>query len=362
MCNSIKEIHSQLRFHLRAARTKRTMASERRPQINITDAYEFIKKAYNIKPTEITELIAYDDRNFRVKSNEGEFVLKVTNAEDSKNQSFMEAQTRVMLILEKENFKCPVPRLTVDGKYFTLEQLNGGTCHFIRLLKYVPGTVLNETPPERTMYYDVGRYLGLLLQKFSKIDAGYYKEHTYEWMLEKAADARMSIKVIPDCSRRQMVLHILNEFEENIIKNKEKFQHGLIHGDYNENNIIVSKNQNENFKVYGVIDLNDICYSPIIFDLAIGMAYMMIHSGELETGGFVLHGFESTHKISDREKESLILCIKARICQSVTLGLQAHSLEPNNAYILSSQVPGWKLLETFSTMKDEEIWKIWNSL
>lgn len=54
----------------------------------------------------------------------------------------------------------------------------------------------------------------------------------------------------------------------------------------------------------------------------------------------------------------LQLCVAARLCQSLVLGVYSNSMDPNNEYILSSQKNGWCLLEDI--WRHEDIEKLWS--
>jgi hydroxylysine kinase len=80
---------------------------------------------------------------------------------------------------------------------------------------------------------------------------------------------------------------------------------GTIHGDYNEQNIIVSPctsglSQSE-YRLAGVLDFGDTSYSCLVFDLAIAMTYLMLQSGNLETGGLVLAGYRTMRTVPSDE-------------------------------------------------------------
>lgn len=53
---------------------------------------------------------------------------------------------------------------------------------------------------------------------------------------------------------------------------------GVIHGDYNEMNIVVqrSSTNKEEYKVHGVIDFGDMHSSYYLFEIAILLCYMML--------------------------------------------------------------------------------------
>ena len=72
---------------------------------------------------------------------------------------------------------------------------------------------------------------------------------------------------------------------------------GVIHGDYNEQNIIVrdveERDEMDGYKISGIIDFGDMQRSCYVFEVAITIMYMMVESkivDPLEVGGHVLAG------------------------------------------------------------------------
>lgn len=55
----------------------------------------------------------------------------------------------------------------------------------------------------------------------------------------------------------------------------------------------------------------------------------------------------------------LQVCVAARLCQSLVLGLYSHSLDPDNEYLLTTQRAGWKLLKDLWSQSDEDLEELW---
>ena len=74
----------------------------------------------------VKELCSYDDRNFYVRATkegiEREYVIKVSNSDDSEYEGLLEELNTVMLHLNKEGIPCSVPQQTALGKYLELRQ------------------------------------------------------------------------------------------------------------------------------------------------------------------------------------------------------------------------------------------------
>lgn len=110
---------------------------------------------------------------------------------------------------------------------------------------------------------------------------------------------------VVDETHRYMVEEIIKQFQQNVLDNLDEFPKQIIHGDFNEQNILVGKGNNGNFKVTGFIDFGDSQKSCLLFELAIALTYMMLTTGEISTGGFFLGGYKMTRLIPPNELKIL---------------------------------------------------------
>lgn len=100
-----------------------------KPTLGEKEAMELVDRVFGLKVSWIRPLPSYDDQNFhvRVSRNKGaaegadEYVLKITNSEDSQEPDLIEAQTQAMMFLSAEGFPSATPCLTRDGNIMSLE-------------------------------------------------------------------------------------------------------------------------------------------------------------------------------------------------------------------------------------------------
>lgn len=170
--------------------------------------------------------------------------------------------------------------------------------------------------------------------------------------------------MIKDEHHKDIIEQVLEAFEKRIVPNLAQFDKGVIYGDFNEHNIIVSRKDEhaKEYEISGIIDFGDSCYSLYVFELAIAMAYMMLESNDLDTGGLVMAGYSMLRVIPQHEKDVLRVAIAARLCQSLVLGLYTSTVDESNQYILSTQARGWKILEALWAEKDKDILERWEKV
>lgn len=95
-----------------------------KPAFGEKEAAELVDRVFGLKVSWVRSLPSYDDQNFHVRvSAEGadEYVLKITNSEDSQEPDLIEAQTQAMMFLSAEGFPSATPYLTKDGNIMSLE-------------------------------------------------------------------------------------------------------------------------------------------------------------------------------------------------------------------------------------------------
>ena len=116
-----------------------------KPALGEKEVTELVDRVFGLKVVWIRLLPSYDDQNFhvRVSRNKGvaedadEYVLKITNSEDSQEPDLIEAQTQAMMFLSAEGFPSATPYLTKDGNIMSLES-GGKQLRAPSLLYYHP--------------------------------------------------------------------------------------------------------------------------------------------------------------------------------------------------------------------------------
>lgn len=168
--------------------------------------------------------------------------------------------------------------------------------------------------------------------------------------------------VLNDHARKALVEEVIETFENKVLSQLDTFDTQIIHGDFNEQNIIVTPSANgQDYKVKGIIDFGDTNKSPILFEIGIGLTYMLLQAKNLESGGIFLAGFETVCPINEEVKHYLKYCVAARLAQSLVMGCYTYSIDPKNEYVLVTQEQGWKLIEELWREKLETIDDIWRT-
>ncbi|KAI4497003.1 hypothetical protein M0802_007951 [Mischocyttarus mexicanus] len=341
-----------------------------RPNMNEKTAIDLLFKIYGITVTDIKELNAYDDRNYHVhctkshdnpyisEISEHGYVLKIINLLDSRNTQVIEAQTK-MLIYLKDYFKCPIPVKNLNGGYYSSEKINKSEeTNVIRLFVYQPGQLLNSVKYlSKELLFKVGHLAADLDTILSKFYHPAYEHHRSMWMLISMSKLYSFVFAVKDETRRELANAIIRTFENDVLKFVPILEQGMIHGDLNEQNILINDDGNE---IVAIIDFGDSQKTCLIFELAIAICYMLLKRKDIAEGKHVIEGYQSIRKLTDLEKRILKISVCARICQSLIMGAYSYLNDPNNKYLLTTEKTGWKLLEELWPMTEEEISNLWD--
>lgn len=128
----------------------------------------------------------------------------------------------------------------------------------VRLLRWVPGRTMASVKmlPLESLA-DAGKFLGRLSGTLNLLETESLTaaKRYHQWDGKKTADLRGFVQYIKDERKREMVNSVLDAFQTELIDSgvADRFPKGLIHGDFNDANILVD---NDLF-VSGCIDFGD---------------------------------------------------------------------------------------------------------
>lgn len=345
--------------------------SDIQPKVSNEDVYSLAQRLYGITVGELKEMISYDDRNYFIAEDKNVknpiiartcphgYIMKILNAHDSKEPEFVDAQNELMMHLSKQGIQCPRPIANLHGKCMSVEKIKGVN-YVVRLLEFIPGKMFHQVTKSNYLFFQSGEYLAKVDRALKDFNHDAYKTHKTLWNLSSIPQLKDFVYVLKDHGRKSIVEQIIESFETHVLPHIDKLTKQVIHGDYNEQNVIVEPKKNsDEFKVCGVIDFGDTSYSPIIFEVGIAMTYMILQAKSLVAGGVFLAGYDSNKPIAPKEKKFLKYCVAARLAQSLTMGAYTHSLHPSNDYVLVTQEDGWKLIEDLWVHNFEGIDEIW---
>ncbi|CAK9800193.1 Hydroxylysine kinase [Anthophora plagiata] len=345
-----------------------------RPPVDDETATQLLKDFYGLFPSSITELNAYDDRNYHVICDEPHvnphvttiskygYVLKFMNALDSQKTDVIEAQTEMLIFLNQRGINCPLPVKSLFGEYYTSVILGVpgyGGLYVIRLFVYRPGELLHRVPITGELLRNVGNFTAKLDNILMTFSHPAYSDHKTLWMLKFVPKLRQFTYAVKNTDERELVHRVILAFEEDVLQVIPQLEEGMIHGDLNEQNLVMSSNGRE---IAAVIDFGDAHRTCLIFELAITLCYMILQADDIEMGKHVIEGYQDIRKLTDLEKRILKVTVCARICQSLVMGAYSHLHDPQNEYLLVTQKSGWTLLKKLWPLNQDDVLRNWGLL
>ncbi|ESO10891.1 hypothetical protein HELRODRAFT_185292 [Helobdella robusta] len=347
-----------------------------RPALSKEDVLGILSERYCLQGVlEVKELPSYEDRNYYVKTEKeqpNEFVLKIMNSSDS-TRIHVDGEIEFQKVLNLKGFCCPEHMQDVNGNYKSYIQL-GDSRHMVRLLTYLPGTVLGGIIRSPDVLVAIGKYVADVHNATKDFRHPCLRDNPeYIWSLENVPKLHMYLDYISDDGGKDLVREAIKLFEKNVIPNMNLFEHGTIHGDINEGNLIVLANSvtkqgiQINRETMGLIDFNESNISCLIFDLTCAVTYMMIENkGVLEdfvdAGGYVIGGYLKNRPISELEISLLPYCVLGRYAQTLSISTYTQTLDPKNQHIFTTSHSGWEQLEILIKKGADEILRRWREI
>eukprot|EP00903_Cladosiphon_okamuranus_P012852 g12009.t1 len=339
----------------RANEDKRKLS---RPNVSEEAAATLVTNLFGKQVTSATRLDSYDDANFRIGvAGGGTFTLKIHNAWDSENEALIVALNHVVMFASDRGFVVPVPVRASGGHLVSKEVLpiaaagggyEGKTAMLAaRLLTWVEGPMMQSSEVSPELMEKAGVYLGRLQVELNSFyDESLLRGHT--WDLKNTGALSGYTQHVRDPTRRALVESVIKAFRTTVMTTSANFRHGVIHGDFNDANIVLTPDLQD---VAGVIDFGDTAYTWVVNDVAIAMAYAMLSPLAKKTGdpltaaALLLRGFSSVKALLPVETQHLRVLVACRLAASSTLGAYSRTFNPTDDYLLLHSDSSWDALD-----------------
>jgi Ser/Thr protein kinase RdoA (MazF antagonist) len=283
-----------------------------------------------------------EDFNFHFTTTEGQnFLLKISHVGAS--LAIIDLQNTILhrLASMKLPFQTPVLQATINGEWIHQLSLPDGQSTIVRLLSFVPGTLLAQARPHTSdLLASLGSQVGHLSQALYQANHP-AAQRVIKWDLQQAGWISEHVLQLDTPQDQQTILYFLHQFEHDIAPILPKLRQSIIHGDINDYNILVS-NQGQ---VSGFIDFGDLLKTSTICELAITLAYaIMDHPDPLAAASIIIKAYHGVFPLQEPEIDILFGLIGTRLCTSVINSALRKKAELNNSYLYISERPAWDLL------------------
>jgi 4-aminobutyrate aminotransferase-like enzyme/Ser/Thr protein kinase RdoA (MazF antagonist) len=311
-----------------------------------TEAVRIARELYGLDPSARALPGEYDD-NFQLAAADGRaYVLKVMHP--ARDRAFIDLQCQALRHLAQRSPQLALPRVIPNrsDELFTTIATADGSNRLVWLLTFVAGTTLAEVRPHAPeLLRDLGHFLGQMdaaLQSFSHPAA----HRELKWDSSRALWIKDYIKEIADSKRRALVEKFLGFYESEVVPALPQLRRGVIYGDANDHNVLVSDPWPQPRKVASVIDFGDIHHGLTVSEPAIAAAYAILgKENPLEAAASLVAGYHAAFPLDEQELSVLHALICARLAVSVTNSAHRKTLKPGDSYVTVSEAPAWEALE-----------------
>ncbi|XP_014678890.1 PREDICTED: hydroxylysine kinase-like [Priapulus caudatus] len=199
-----------------------------------------------------------------------------------------------------------------------------------------------------------------------------YQTRDLIWSLQSTPRLVDFTFAVRDDECRELATEVIDTFTQTVVPCYPNMQRGLLHGDFNEQNIIVRPkpgtvdHAQPEYQVAGFIDFGDSHRSYYVFELAVLIAHVMLKNGGIgliEVGGHVIAGYFSVKPLSDLEFDLLKVCVASRYTQALVMSEYTYTqVDPGNQYLLTTGKTGWPQLKRLWSTPKEEIKATWKAI
>ncbi len=302
-----------------------------------------IKAEYKISGT-LTRL-AGENENYLIQTTENKrFVLKLADEETTSGMIEIEYLAVERLLDEGLDARLPrvIPTRTgaIEARFLTNKgrQLRG------RLLEFVPGQAWCKVLPVATERFEaLGRTIArinIAMEVIVHPDA----RRTHHWDLARAQQHRAAISLVKDPKRRRILEQMFHSYAAIAMQRFPDLPRSLIHGDINDDNLLVDNN-----RIQGILDFGDCLENPTICDLAIALAYVTLDEPDpLEAASQIVGAYHLVRALSMEELEVLFPLMCARLAVSVIISAKRRHIDSTRASWFVSEERAWKKLAFFA--------------
>jgi Ser/Thr protein kinase RdoA (MazF antagonist) len=307
------------------------------PCFSEADAEGAVREVFHLE-AEARTLYSERDQNFHARAGDGrEFVLKVSNpAEDPDVVDF---QTQALLHIAAVDASLPVPQVvpTADGAPYRWVVGPDGRRSLVRLLTFLPGRLLDHMRASPELL----REIGAVTARLARALRGFFHpaaRHALLWDLLQIPQLREYTHHIHERELRRLIEHILADFEERVLPQLRGLRAQVIHNDVSTHNTLVDPVGGD--RVTGVIDFGDMIHAPLVNDIAVPLAEMLVdQTDRLDAAMQIVGGYHGVERLTEDEIRLAFDLATARAAMSLTVANWRGKEHPENVDYISGGNP-----------------------
>lgn len=319
------------------------------PPLAPSDAARIALDLYGLEATARALPGEYDDNFHLVASDSRAFVLKLMHP--SREESFVDMQCRALTHLAERAPHLALPRVipTAGGQLFSLVKTQDGNRRIVWLLTFLPGQTLAQAKPQSPeLLASLGSLLAEIdnaLQDFSHPAAN----RELKWDVSRSLRGRNFLSHVHDPQRRSLAEQFLALFETEALPLFPHLRRGVIYGDANDHNVLISPPWPPPRRVLSLIDFGDMHFGFTVAEPAVAAAYSVLGQQDpLPAASALLSAYHKIFPLREEEIAAFFPMLCARLAVSVINSAHRQSLVPDDPYVTVSELPAWLALERLS--------------
>jgi len=285
------------------------------------------------------------DLNFLVTGESGSsYVLKVMR--EGCDPGLVAMQCQALQHIAAQDPELCVPRVvpSLNGSLSVSVADQSGLSRPTWLITVIPGRLLCAIRPWTCeLAVRVGASLAALdnaLQGFTSDTL----RRTVKWDMRRTGDFLPTVDLIHGDRHREIASRIIAEFGRTLLPRLNALPSTPIHNDANDNNVLVDSSSGP--LGIGFIDFGDMILSPVVCEVAIAAAYMVLdHRRPIDILAALVGGYHRIRPLSDAEIDLIYPLVLVRLAVSVANSASMKITRPEDQYAVISEAPALRFLE-----------------
>lgn len=303
----------------------------------------FVASRYGLDGATLSRLRGENENYLVSTPGDARYVLKLAGEHD--RRATLELEHEAVEAVHAGRPGLDVPRFVParDGSLVTAVRPPEGDTRLARLLVFVPGSPWHdEVPASPDRLVAAGRCIARVARALSSVDhpaAG----RTHRWDLSRADAHRTRTDLLTDSDRRRIADEAFLRWSACARPYLPDLPHGLIHGDPNDENLLVTEG-----RLGGLIDFGETLRNPLVCDLAIALAYLPLHEDDpLAAGSLIVQGYHDARPLEPAEIEVLFPLVCGRLAVSVVTAAERRRIDPKREAWFVTEEHAWRALERY---------------
>jgi hydroxylysine kinase len=323
------------------------------PTLAPADVQALVARLYGIHVS-VKSLAGERDQNCALESSDGtRYVFKISNP--SEPVSLVDFQIAALEHIARTSPSQPVPRVvrTLDGRTRDAVALADGAHTTVRMLTYLEGIQIRETPRTAAQRLAMGRRLAelnLALQDFAHPAAA----HDLLWNVSAAHRLTVQLDSLVEGPRRALAQSFMTRFTDHVRPRLASLRAQVIHNDYHLYNVLVAPDDQAH--ITGIIDFGDMLYAPLVGEVATAAAFHMTGSADPFEGPAQFVGaYQAVLPLTELEKDIVADLMATRhLITALISEWRALRYPENRAYIMRHNPAAWEALSQMADLSRHE--------